>query len=304
MTLSGYLFAKLLADKQINFVAFVWNRMLRLLPLLMVVILLVGMKAAFEGASLFNYARMIAAGVVYPTLPNGGWSITVEFHFYLLLPVLLWMTRKSKLLPMSILVGAVIARCVISVYRGEVQSLAYWTIVGRIDQFVLGVLICQFRTAFVARHWIALGTLVAFAAFYWLFDRSGGFYFNPSYPSSSSIWIALPFVEGLSYAVLIAWYDTSFTPRNTGFSKLVGNVGEYSYSIYLFHFFWVFSAARLIDEHVMELSNFYVACLWSLIAFALMTPLGYLSFRFIEAPFLRLRRPYVTTHFNSHGVSL
>ncbi len=62
MTLSGYLFAKLLEGKQINFVAFVWNRFLRLVPLLLVVIVIVGVKTAAEGGNLFAYARMIAGG--------------------------------------------------------------------------------------------------------------------------------------------------------------------------------------------------------------------------------------------------
>src|SRR5271169_6463136 len=40
MTLSGYLFAKLLDGKSINYLAFLWNRVLRLFPLLLVVILI------------------------------------------------------------------------------------------------------------------------------------------------------------------------------------------------------------------------------------------------------------------------
>ncbi len=43
----------------------------------------------------------------------------------------------------------------------------------------------------------------------------------------------------------------------------------------------------------MDISNFYLCLLWSLPAFLLMLPFGYLSFRFIETPFLNLRRPYL-----------
>ena len=56
--------------------------------------------------------------------------------------------------------------------------------------------------------------------------------------------------------------------------------------------FVVFYAARFVGEHIMTLSNFYLACLWSLGCFLLMMPIGYLSFRFIEAPFLKFRRRY------------
>src|SRR3954463_12174096 len=70
MTLSGYLFAKLLDGKAIDYGAFLFNRALRLLPLLAVVIVLAGYQAG--GDKLAAYARLIAMGIVQPTLPNGG----------------------------------------------------------------------------------------------------------------------------------------------------------------------------------------------------------------------------------------
>ncbi|HKB84126.1 MAG TPA: acyltransferase, partial [Burkholderiales bacterium] len=73
----------------------------------------------------------------------------------------------------------------------------------------------------------------------------------------------------------------------------MGRIGEYSYSIYLLHFFIVFRAARFVHEQVMDISNFYLACLWALVFFFLMMPVGYLSYRFVEAPFLKLRKRYI-----------
>lgn len=128
---------------------------------------------------------------------------------------------------------------------------------------------------------------------YWSFDLQGGFYQNQAYPSPSSLWIFLPTIEGVAYALGIAWYDNSFTHSTTGISALIGRIGAYSYSIYLLHFFIVFRAARFVNEQLMDLSNFYLACLWSVVFFLLMVPIGYLTFRFVEAPFLQLRRPYV-----------
>jgi peptidoglycan/LPS O-acetylase OafA/YrhL len=295
MTLSGYLFAKLLDGKTIHYKRFLRNRALRLLPLLLTVLFIIGVRKLIRGESLFLYASSIASGVVSPSLPNGGWSLTVEAHYYLILPLFLWMLRKSKWLPISIVVAAIALRLLIHHERGEVQSLAYWTIVGRIDQFALGMLIYQFRAAFARRPLLAAATFLAFAIFYWQFDSAGGFYQNPSYPSPSRLWIFLPTIEGIAYAVGIAWYDGSFAPASTGPSKWIGRIGEFSYSIYLLHFFFVFNFARFVDRYIMDLSNFYVASLWSLASFLLMVPIGYLSFRFIEAPFLKFRKPYTST---------
>jgi peptidoglycan/LPS O-acetylase OafA/YrhL len=293
MTLSGYLFAKLLDGKSIDYKAFLWNRMLRLLPLLAVVLSIAGFLEVSRGGSLQNYLHAIAKGAIAPSLPNGGWSITVEFHYYLVLPLFLWMLRKSKLWPLSLVAAAIALRGLLYRQNGEIQSLAYWTIIGRIDQFALGMLVYQFRSLFAHRHVPVLAILIAFMGFYWYFDAQGGFYRNPSYPSSDPLWIALPTIEGIAYSILIVWYDNSFRHSTSGISRWIGRMGDYSYSIYLFHFFVVFDAARFVDERIMAISGFYPACLWSGIFFVLMMVPGYLSFRFIEAPFLRLRKAYV-----------
>jgi peptidoglycan/LPS O-acetylase OafA/YrhL len=294
MTLSGYLFAKLLDGKVIDYRDFLWNRALRLLPLLAVVVLIVGVHQISIGAETpFSYLYGIARGAVFPTLPNGGWSITVEFHYYLLLPAFLWMLRKSKALPLAIVLAAIAMRSILHYANGEIQSLAFWTIIGRVDQFALGMLFFQFRSRLARRHVVALAIFIAFTLFYCYFDAQGGFYQNPSYPSPSRIWIVLPTIEGLAYGAGIAWYESSFNFTTTGISRLVGRMGEYSYSIYLLHFFFVFHAARFVHRQIMDISNFYVACLWSAVFFVLMAPVGYLSFRFIEGPFLKLRRRYI-----------
>ena len=100
-------------------------------------------------------------------------------------------------------------------------------------------------------------------------------------------------MEGSAFAIAIAWYDNSFTPPTTGLSGFLGRIGEYSYSIYLLHVFFVAAWARWVHENLMDLSNFYLCALWSLAGFLLMVPIGYLSFRLVETPFLNLRRPYV-----------
>lgn len=293
MALSGYLFAKLLDGRSIAYPGFLWNRALRLLPLLALVILAVGIMQVLSGRSVSGYAYSIVQGLLLPTLPHGGWSITAEFHFYVLLPLLLWLLTKAKLLPFVVLVAAMSLRFFMHRETGEVQSLAYWTIVGRIDQFVLGMLAYHFRAHVAHRHVRAFLTVMVFMVFFWHFDVRGGFYQNPSYPSTNPVWIILPAIEGAAYAIGIAWYDNSFSHSTSGLSKFVGRIGEYSYSIYLLHFFVVFRAARFVHEHIMDISNFYLACLWSLAAFVLMGIPGYLSYRYIEAPFLKLRKSYI-----------
>jgi peptidoglycan/LPS O-acetylase OafA/YrhL len=174
MTLSGYLFAKLLDGKRVDFKAFLWNRALRLLPLLVLVLLMVGLRHAFNGGDVMQYLADILNGIVKPTLPNGGWSITVEFHFYLVLPVLLWLSSKSRGLPLGLIVVAMLLRLGLYQANGEIQTLSYWTILGRIDQFVLGMLAFNFREYIAGRHWRMFGIMLLFSAIYACFDLRGG----------------------------------------------------------------------------------------------------------------------------------
>ena len=293
MVLSGYLFAKLLDGKNINYPSFIWNRFLRLAPLLIVVVVIVGLKFYLNGGELSVYIPFVLSGLVKPTLPNGGWSITVELHFYLMLPLLLFLSAKSNYLLLLFLGVIIVFRILLYQQMGEIQSLSYWTIVGRVDQFVFGILAYQYRDYFKGRHLLALAAFLLFAGFYWYLDSVGGFYSNYPYPSANPIWIYVPTVEGLAYAALIVWYDESFNHSTGPFSRFLALIGTSSYSIYLLHVFFVFDGAKLIDEHVFSLANFYVRILVAPLAFLMMIPIAWASYRFIELPFLRFRTRYI-----------
>jgi peptidoglycan/LPS O-acetylase OafA/YrhL len=97
----------------------------------------------------------------------------------------------------------------------------------------------RFRDCLDRRHAIAGGMMLGFSMAYWYFDVRGGFYQYAAYPSPSRVWIFLPTVEGLAYAMVIAWYETSFSPSATGVSAWLGKIGEVSYPIYMIHpFSW------------------------------------------------------------------
>jgi peptidoglycan/LPS O-acetylase OafA/YrhL len=296
MALSGYLFAKLLDGKRIAYTSFIWNRFLRLAPLLFIVLVVVGVQKQIAGGDVFGYVKDIVAGIIRPSLPNGAWSITVEFHFYLMLPALLFLNNKWKYSLLLVLLIAMITRTILHHELGQVQSLSYWTIIGRVDQFVLGILSYQLRRHIAGRHYSMLCILFIFSSFYWFFDSLGGFDKSPSYPSPSPIWIFLPTIEGLFYGLVIAWYDNSFKHFTGKISRFIALVGTYSYSIYLLHFFIVFGLSNAINRYLVDLSNIHIAILVSAFCFLIMIPIGYVSYRFVESPFLKFRTRYVVAN--------
>lgn len=145
MTLSGYLFAKLLNGKSVNYPVFLWSRFLRLAPLLSVVIVLVGLQRYFAGLSLASYVREIASGPLLWTFPNGGWSVTAEFHFYIILPFLLYLLRRNIIYIVLMLLGAIAARALLWDLGKSIHFYAYATILGRFDQFAFGIMVFHFR---------------------------------------------------------------------------------------------------------------------------------------------------------------
>lgn len=293
MCLSGYLFAKLLDGKRIVYRLFLWNRFLRLAPLLVVVILIAGLQQYLAGADMQRFLNDVLWGFIKPSLPNGGWSITAEFHFYLMLPVFLFLAAKSRYALFGVLALAIVLRVLLHRELGQIQELSYWTIIGRVDQFLLGILAFHFRQGISGKHFTMVVTFLMFTAFFWYFDSLGGFYKNPDYPTASPLWIYMPTIEGVVYGMAIAWYDNSFRPGGGVISRAIARIGTYSYSIYLLHFFFVFWVAAAIDVRLVSLSNIYVALVFAVPCFFVVVPFAFVSYHCIEKPFLRFRLKYI-----------
>ncbi|WVT77229.1 acyltransferase (plasmid) [Sinorhizobium chiapasense] len=287
MTLSGYLFAKLLDGKQINYKSFLRNRALRLLPLLTVALLLQAAVWIANGASVQAVAAQIALGSVLPLWPNGAWSIAVEWHFYLILPALLFVVGLRRESALMLIFAAIGLRLSLFMAGWEIHPTAYWTIISHLDQFVAGIYAWHLFRGERVQPLAVLATAMAFVTFYHWFNISGGF----NGTQASPVWIFLPAAEAAFYAVMIAAYDGSKLMLPKRLSASVSFVGTVSYSIYLLHFWYYGPVAKAVMHYVGPLS-FGLSLLFSLLAFVLFLPFAALSYRCIEQPFLKLRTRY------------
>lgn len=299
MTLSGYLFARLTDGQSIHYGWFLYNRLLRLLPLLAVTLIGYGLWESYANPDpkiyLKEFVQTLISGFIYPLWPNGAWSIAVELQFYALLPFLLALLRRSPWLLIVSLMLNLLLRIYFYIDTGEIQRLSYLTLIGRLDQFILGILAWHWRIKYAKKSYIVIFIIIFFMLLHAWFDQKGGFYGMPSYPSPSSIWIYIPTLEGFSFGLLIGWYDQFSLKIN--FPKKINYylclIGSLSYSMYLLHFFVVFTLADFIQSNFGILKNFYITLIISIICFIALLPFCWLSNKYIERPFLRYRKPYI-----------
>lgn len=287
MTLSGYLFAKISDGRVISYPRFFWNRFVRLAPLLAALFIY---YAVYYG---FGWIALLRGFVLPNGWPSGAWSAAVEIHFYLVFPLLLALQRRIGVAALSAcLVAAIALRAVLFLRAGEVQVLAYWTLVGRFDQFLLGMIFFHVgRRAFLKcrARMILAAAILAFGVGWHLFNRAGGYAHMPSYPSPSPLWIILPTLEGLGYATIIAAYDNMPGDGRSRVGGVLARIGEVSYSIYLLHFLLIL---ELVKPRIAP-AGFGETMLCAAAIFPFVVLVATASYHLIERPFLGLRVRYV-----------
>lgn len=285
MTLSGYLFAKIIDGRPLDLGRFYRNRVLRLAPLLVVVLSYWALRGDMGLPSFLK-------GFVLPTWHGGAWSVAVELHFYALFPAILWLQRGHR-------IGALVALFMISVLTrfavwsitGSVQAFSYWTIGGCIDLFLAGMLWHEMaKYEFVRRRAGAVlaGSLVTIVLAWHAFNMIGGFHGT----AASPLWIVIPTLQGLAFGAVIVGYEYARFSIPGLADRALAKVGEVSYSIYLLHFVFYPTLVKQLAGAGFDMTSFPVALAFAVLTFPLMVGIAMLSYRFIEQPFLRRRSSY------------
>jgi peptidoglycan/LPS O-acetylase OafA/YrhL len=300
MVLSGFVFAFGAADKRVAYREFLTNRFLRTYPLFLFILMLgtavhfgtvtpLALLQTVLGAANFSGAERLGA------FSNMFWSLGVEWQFYLLFPVLMALLNRGGPSRLLLLGAMVLGARVLGYQHGldPVQGV-YFQLIGRLDQFMCGMLAGWFYARNRARPLcqdllppaVALVLLGA-----WAFNRFGG------WPYQHWLKLFTPSLEGVLWAVLIVGYVAVIERSNlrkTFLSRGLSAVGATSYSIYLWHFVfidiqrakgWV---PQWLAQH--ELNAALVLTVTTLPAILVFSALSYKA---VEEPFLGLRKRYL-----------
>lgn len=293
--LSGFLMANIVLEKQeqhaFSFIGFYVNRIKRIVPAYYVMLLITAFVACFIliGDNGFSRELKHAAGFnsnycyakvnsyfgrkAQQTPLLHTWSIAVEMKFYLLLPLLLIVTkRRLAAYVVSFIAIVLLLFSIYESYYNHNTVSVYYSVLTRMPEFCIGILTALLSLKIKGKNAVisgisALVILLGTALFY-----------NSQIPFPGYIVLVPCLATAL---LLITISGPVFTLLS---SSLLGKIGNLSYSVYLWH--WP----------VMALLRYYYGIQFFSavqIIFVVVATLGiaWLSYTFVEEKFRRISLP-------------
>lgn len=306
--LSGFLISWIILEEKentgsLNLRNFFMRRILRIWPLYYLMILIaystpfllemIGLAASDQGYEpiwvysltfLENY-RMIFLGEAPNVAPLGVmWSLCIEEHFYLIWGIALYFLDKKHFL---LLIGASVMIAIGSRYYFWIQGWDSLDVFTNLDLF-------------------AIGALPA----YWLIQRKRIPKLNKGKAHvllavSLLIVILYPHLIGAIHFIfgptILAWtfmlililFVPEFGPL--GFGKSIPwKWGKYTYGLYVYHTLVIGLMIKVWEKMGWAWESYWGAVLFGLMALFLSLGISYLSYRFFEMPFLKLKTRFYT----------
>jgi peptidoglycan/LPS O-acetylase OafA/YrhL len=298
MVLSGFVFSVSAIGKDIAYLPFLRNRFLRIYPLYLVML----MAGVAAGPGQYNLLSFMQALLFQANLqgsfsqePFTGmfWAVAVEFQFYLVFPFLHRFVEKDGVRwPLLFIVMMCVLRyAAMLTGSSNPQDIYYWQILGRIDQFLLGMLAARLYVrlpkgvllsllGLVLSLGFILGALIAY-------NQHGAWL---SVGAWKTVW---PTVEALGWAAVIVFYLPLAERLPARLSAVIATVGTWSYSMYMIHVVCIVALPKLIPVELGERPNWASQMYTLKYLLPVVLPLSALSFYAIERPFFALRVKYL-----------
>lgn len=302
MVISGFIFTVIADGARIDYWGFLRNRIVRIYPLFLFGVFLTLTISTYNEHRNYGLATFLEWALPFRASTVGEsthfvqlWTIWVEFQFYLIFPFLkLFSERQGSRYLLGLLLLLMSIRAMIFLVYGSVRFVAYESIFGRLDQFLIGMLAARLWLD-GARHRLGnpLHLLAACAAVlavvHW-FNRQGG-----HVRLDAAWWIAWPLLEALVWAwLMLAWLGCRrglSAPIERGLAAL----GAMSFSIYVMHNLVLAVIDRLAGGVLPLSGNPVRAALLQAVLIALPVTVlaAWPTYRLIERPFLAFRGRYV-----------
>ncbi len=311
MVLSGYILAKGTWKRTLAYRDFLFNRVIRIFPLMTVVVIAtIYAKQALSPAEIFApfllFQNVMPLALSDPSgLVSTVWTISIEFQFYLVAPFLfIFVDRygfKGYLLPFAVFIVCLRAYVQFE-HRDDAKLLwqyPYFSIVGRIDQFLIGIYIAwrwDDMVHLLSRHRARAGAAILAVGLAGMMLLS----FAENHGGGQYAWhwwrVPQQEIEGALWGAFIVGYILLDPLRTVPLVKgALRRVGVVSFSLYLLHLSVMTGVFQTIPMLGLPFPNRPAGVM--VIAVGVILPLALaistLSYAVIERPFLEFRRRYV-----------
>jgi len=296
--LSGFIFGAISFDKKIRYFDFIWSRVVRIYPLYIFAIVLVLAVHPEKFLPIDSLMLLFPFFVVsyLPALPGFGqlWTVGLEWQFYLVFPFLAaFLIRNGYRYLIGILLLAIGLRALYFTELGTVKNVGYGTLLGRIDQFVIGIgaawLFIRKRSVFSHPAHLLVSGILALASFQWLvsWDSLGT-------GANSPLWIVWPTIEGAIWGYLTLSYVSCRIPLPSWLNRFLAALGTMSFSIYVMHNFAVTWTQKYAGSLRLSGQADVDAVLKDVfICLPLAVAIAWCTYTLIEKQFFIYRRKYV-----------
>jgi peptidoglycan/LPS O-acetylase OafA/YrhL len=299
IVLSGFILTVGCVGNSIDYRKFIVARALRIYPLYVVFVFVGAYSNPTASRGMGAFLQSLSP---FTTLPGAmdisqftvmAWAVGVEVLCYLVFPFLILFSNK---IGTRFLVQVILAMCVFRAFAvsegSQPHDVTYNTIVGRLDEFCLGMIAARIYVLRglnqgISRVWIlpaiaiVLGGILAY-------HLVGGH-------TSGAKWKVLwPVCEGTMWAVFILAYVSASPVLPSLVSQTAARLGEISYSAYLGHLMVI----NAVMQHgwMIQLTGNprYDALLTTVVIVGpILVLISTLTFETFERPFLTLRPRYV-----------
>lgn len=303
--LSGFLITGILLDSRQNehyFRNFYSRRVLRIVPLYLTCIIFMyfgypksGKYFLLSLIYLANFAFYFRVGI--PHGPGVFWSLAIEEHFYLIWPLAVRLFHRVWLLVLIciIVVGSPILRGICTHAGMDPERQIYPYTFFRLDALAMGAFLALwFRSRYYNRGsaWTMAGVLIGATLLITLLGRPYGIMNVKSVLGTALHYSQVAFVFAGLLAVAVAHQGSAFTALLR--SRAARITSDLSYCIYLIHltvgdlYYRILNAFRFDDFSRLGTAGSIV--LRIIVVGAFTFGLAVLSKKFLEDPFLRLKR--------------
>jgi peptidoglycan/LPS O-acetylase OafA/YrhL len=298
--LSGFILMLIRMNaSDISYWGFMRNRFLRIFPLFLVIYFVaisIG-RNEFRPADILYvfFSNLGMAPTSNSFITGAAWTISVEFTFYALFPFVAYAATNKGVKYLLQLIFIIILFKIGAFFISESPKHMYYsTILGRIDQFLIGMIAAMLYVHFVGRkwcrHWIWFLLAVTMA-----WSGVGVMAGLSSYQAKEQhdiFWAIWPTVEALLWAGVVITYLSCTVKIPKVFSNVLEVMGKVSYSWYLLHglvlWLWGHVIGPIAPTGIFGLdliANLLVVGVFSL-------ALAKLSYHTLEEPFIGLRHRY------------